>query len=152
VATGELHERISSYEVARDLGVRQESAWFMTHRIRLALQAGHFGKLAGEIEADETYVGGTVPCSAPLARSIAVDESVAACAPYGHTYLHPQPAVMRSASSSINSGQPSAVGHRSDRGVHSGREDPLQTVGRRASARLRRSGVSTLRGKPEAAR
>jgi transposase-like protein len=49
---------ISSYEVARDLGITQKSAWFMLHRIRLALQAGHFGKLAGEIEADETYVGG----------------------------------------------------------------------------------------------
>ena len=29
---------ISSYEVARDLGVTQKTAWFMMHRIRLALQ------------------------------------------------------------------------------------------------------------------
>jgi transposase-like protein len=49
---------ISSYEVARDLGVTQKSAWFMMHRIRLALQAGHFGKLSGEVEVDETFIGG----------------------------------------------------------------------------------------------
>ncbi|HEY7285063.1 MAG TPA: IS1595 family transposase [Vicinamibacterales bacterium] len=48
---------ISSYEMARDLGVTQKSAWFMNHRIRLALLAGSFDKLSGEIEADETYVG-----------------------------------------------------------------------------------------------
>lgn len=49
---------ISSYEVARDLGVTQKSAWFMMHRIRLALQAGSFDLLSGEVEADETYIGG----------------------------------------------------------------------------------------------
>ena len=49
---------ISSYEVARDLGVTQKSAWFMMHRVRLALTAGSFDKLSGEVEADETYIGG----------------------------------------------------------------------------------------------
>ena len=49
---------ISSYEVGRDLGVTQKSAWFMGHRIRLALQAGSFDKLAGEVEVDETFIGG----------------------------------------------------------------------------------------------
>ena len=49
---------ISSYEMARDLGVTQKSAWFMNHRIRLALQAGSFDKLAGEVEVDETFIGG----------------------------------------------------------------------------------------------
>lgn len=49
---------ISSYEVARDLGVTQKTAWFMMHRIRLALQDESFGKLTGEIEVDETFVGG----------------------------------------------------------------------------------------------
>lgn len=50
---------ISSYEIARDLGVGQKTAWFMLHRIRLALKAGSFEKkLCGEIEADETFVGG----------------------------------------------------------------------------------------------
>jgi transposase-like protein len=49
---------ISSYEVARDLGVTQKSAWFMMHRIRLALQAGSFDLLSGEVEVDETFIGG----------------------------------------------------------------------------------------------
>ena len=51
---------ISSYELARDLGVTQKTAWFMLHRIRLALQDkdGFFGKMDGEVEADETYIGG----------------------------------------------------------------------------------------------
>lgn len=49
---------ISSYEMHRALGVTQKSAWFMLHRIRLAMQAGSFGKLAGQVEADETFIGG----------------------------------------------------------------------------------------------
>jgi transposase-like protein len=49
---------ISSYEVARALGVTQKTAWFMLHRIRLAMQTAAFGKIGGEIEVDETYIGG----------------------------------------------------------------------------------------------
>lgn len=49
---------ISSYELARALGVQQRSAWFMLHRIRLAMKAGSLEKLAGDVEADETFVGG----------------------------------------------------------------------------------------------
>lgn len=50
---------VSSYEVARHLGVTQKTAWFMMHRIRLALQQGSLDrKLMGEVEVDETYIGG----------------------------------------------------------------------------------------------
>jgi transposase-like protein len=49
---------ISSYEVAKAIGVTQKSAWFMDHRIRLALTSGSFDKLTGEVEADETFIGG----------------------------------------------------------------------------------------------
>ena len=49
---------ISSYEVARDLGVSQKSAWHMMHRIRFALHGGSFEKFSGEVEADETFIGG----------------------------------------------------------------------------------------------
>jgi transposase-like protein len=49
---------ISSYELHRALGITQKSAWFLGHRIRLALQNGTFEKLSGEIEADESYIGG----------------------------------------------------------------------------------------------
>src|SRR5665213_695824 len=49
---------ISSYEVARDLGVSQKSAWHMIHRIRFALHSGSFEKLTGHVEVDETFIGG----------------------------------------------------------------------------------------------
>jgi transposase-like protein len=50
---------VSSYEIHRALGVTQKTAWFMDHRIRLAMQAGSFEKqLSGTIEADETFIGG----------------------------------------------------------------------------------------------
>lgn len=49
---------ISSYELARALGVTQKTAWFMLHRIRLALQSGNFDKMGGDVEVDETYIGG----------------------------------------------------------------------------------------------
>ena len=49
---------ISSYEIGRDLKVTQKSAWFMMHRIRRAMQTGSFSKLSGQIEADETFIGG----------------------------------------------------------------------------------------------
>src|ERR1039458_7745295 len=49
---------ISSYEIHRGLGVTQKTAWFMLHRIRLAMQEGGFNKLGGEVEIDETFIGG----------------------------------------------------------------------------------------------
>ncbi len=52
---------VSSYEVARALGVTQKSAWFMLHRIRLAMQSNDSSKLGGrgqEVEVDETFIGG----------------------------------------------------------------------------------------------
>ena len=49
---------ISSYELARALGVTQKTAWFMLSRLRLALQAEDGGKLGGEVECDETFIGG----------------------------------------------------------------------------------------------
>ena len=54
---------ISSCEVARALQVTQKTAWFMLHRIRLAMQAESFEMLSGEVEADETFID-------PKARSI----------------------------------------------------------------------------------
>jgi transposase-like protein len=49
---------ISSHELGRALGTTQKSAWFMLHRIRLAMQTGTFSKLSGEVEVDETFIGG----------------------------------------------------------------------------------------------
>jgi transposase-like protein len=49
---------ISSWEIHRAIGVTQKTAWFMLHRIRLAMQDEKGGKLSGEIEIDETFIGG----------------------------------------------------------------------------------------------
>ena len=50
---------VSSYEVARDLGVTQKTAWFMLHRLRMAITAQSFDKLdGGDVEVDESYVAG----------------------------------------------------------------------------------------------
>ena len=52
---------VSSYEIGRALGVTQKSAWFMLHRIRLAMQNRSILKVGGdggEVEVDETFIGG----------------------------------------------------------------------------------------------
>jgi transposase-like protein len=49
---------ISSYEVHRAIGITQKSAWFLDHRIRFALGMTPGNKLSGQVEADETYIGG----------------------------------------------------------------------------------------------
>jgi transposase-like protein len=49
---------ISSYEFARAAGITQKSAWFVGHRVRLAMRAGSIMKMSGEAEADESFFGG----------------------------------------------------------------------------------------------
>jgi transposase-like protein len=50
---------VSSWEIHRSLGITQKCAWHMLHRIRLALQDPNTGgKLSGEVEVDETFIGG----------------------------------------------------------------------------------------------
>jgi transposase-like protein len=49
---------VSSCELSRSLGVTQKTAWFMLHRIRLGLQDGSLCRFAGNVEVDETYIGG----------------------------------------------------------------------------------------------
>src|SRR5947209_5435319 len=58
---------VSSYEISRDIGVTQKTAWFTLQRIRLAMQTGTFEKLSGEVEADESFIGG-------LARNMHLDK------------------------------------------------------------------------------
>ena len=61
---------VSSYEIHRALGITQKTAWFMMHRIRLALRKGSIDrKLMGEVEVDETYIGGN-------ARNMHVDKRI----------------------------------------------------------------------------
>ena len=56
---------ISSYELHRAIGVTQKTAWFMLHRIRLAMESKSFAKMGGNegggwgtVEVDETFIGG----------------------------------------------------------------------------------------------
>jgi transposase-like protein len=68
---------ISSYEVGRDLGITQKSAWFVLHRLRLALQTGSMEKLGGHgkhIEADETFIGGAARFMHPERRKRMITE------------------------------------------------------------------------------
>lgn len=48
---------ISSYEIHRALGVTQKTAWFLLHRIRLAMQNGSMMGFNGQVEVDETFIG-----------------------------------------------------------------------------------------------
>ncbi|HUB82634.1 MAG TPA: IS1595 family transposase [Bryobacteraceae bacterium] len=48
---------ISSVELSKAIGVTQKTAWFMAHRIRCASRTGSFNKAAGQVEADETFIG-----------------------------------------------------------------------------------------------
>lgn len=59
---------ISSHELSRALGVHQETAWHMLGRIRLAMELGTFEKLSGEVEADESFVGGRATNMHPAKR------------------------------------------------------------------------------------
>lgn len=50
---------VSSWEIHRAIGVTQKTAWFMLHRVRYAMRDEHSGgKIGGEIEVDETFIGG----------------------------------------------------------------------------------------------
>jgi len=53
---------VSSYELARDLGVTQKTAWFMLHRIHAAMKSKSIHKMGntgGPVEVDEAFIGGT---------------------------------------------------------------------------------------------
>ena len=62
---------VSSYEIHRAIGVTQKTAWFMLHRIRLAMQTGSFErKLVGQVEVDETFIGGKARFMHPDKRAV----------------------------------------------------------------------------------
>jgi len=52
---------VSSWEIHRALGVTQKTAWFLLHRIRLAMKDENScklgGKDAGPVEVDESFIG-----------------------------------------------------------------------------------------------
>jgi len=69
---------VSSYEIARDLGITQKSAWFVLQRLRLALRARDVSfKLGsgegGEVEVDETFIGGK-PANMHKSRRLKIEK------------------------------------------------------------------------------
>jgi transposase-like protein len=61
---------ISSHELGRSVGLTQKSAWFVNHRVRLAMHEGSFdAKLSGVIEVDETFIGGKARNMHPHVRA-----------------------------------------------------------------------------------
>lgn len=75
---------VSSWEIHRAIGVTQKSAWFMLQRARLAMQDTETGgKLGGEVEVDETFIGG-------LARNMHKDkraEKITGTGPQGKAII-----------------------------------------------------------------
>lgn len=57
---GSCKNGVSSYEIHRDLGVTQKSAWFLLHRIREAMRVESGPMMSGEVEADESFIGGKI--------------------------------------------------------------------------------------------
>lgn len=56
---GNCRNGISSYEISRAMKITQKTAWFLLSRIRLGMQDElNGGNLGGEVEVDETYIGG----------------------------------------------------------------------------------------------
>ncbi|MDF3413304.1 IS1595 family transposase [Sulfitobacter sp. M57] len=49
---------IPSTQMARELGVTQKTAWFLAQRIRETWMGGGSDKMDGQVQVDETYVGG----------------------------------------------------------------------------------------------
>lgn len=48
---------VSSVQMAKELGVTQKTAWFLSHRIRESMKQRD-GLFSGVVEVDETYIGG----------------------------------------------------------------------------------------------
>jgi transposase-like protein len=49
---------ISAKQLERDMNISYKTAWYLSHRIREAMNDGDFLPLSGVVEVDETYVGG----------------------------------------------------------------------------------------------
>jgi transposase-like protein len=51
---------MSALQIHRQIGSGDyRTAWYLCHRIRAAMKDGGFAKLMGEVEVDETYIGGS---------------------------------------------------------------------------------------------
>lgn len=55
---GAAKNALSSYDIARAVGITQKSAWHLNHRIRLAMKSKRTVELFGVVEIDESFIGG----------------------------------------------------------------------------------------------
>ncbi|HEX4038062.1 MAG TPA: IS1595 family transposase [Acidobacteriaceae bacterium] len=82
---------ISSYELHRALGVTQKSAWFMLHRIRLAMRMESGVKMGGPnggaVESDETFIGGN-PKNMHKSRRLAIQRKRSEVADWKASHKH----------------------------------------------------------------
>ena len=56
----ESKKGVSANQIKRMLGVSYKTAWYLCHRIRAAMTEVDPDPLSGEVEVDETFVGGKV--------------------------------------------------------------------------------------------
>jgi transposase-like protein len=54
----EAKKGMSACQIQRTLGISYKTAWYLCHRVRAAMAQAEKPMLSGEIEMDETYVGG----------------------------------------------------------------------------------------------
>jgi transposase-like protein len=76
---GNCNNGISSYELHRALGITQKTAWFMLHRIRLAMNLETSEKMGGPdrgpVEVDETFVG-AIPDRMHRSRRLKLQQAI----------------------------------------------------------------------------
>lgn len=60
---------VSSCEIARAIGCKQQSAWHLLHRVRHILQQHNAEQFSGACESDETFVGGLFKHMSPGRRA-----------------------------------------------------------------------------------
>ena len=65
----ESRKGISANQMKRTLGVSYKTAWYLCHRIRATMKELNPERLGGNVEIDETYVGGKVYGRAAQGRS-----------------------------------------------------------------------------------
>jgi transposase-like protein len=67
---------VSSWEIHRALGIGQKAAWFVLHRIRLAMKDARTHKFgsSGPVEVDEAFIGGAPKNKHLRERSAAIRE------------------------------------------------------------------------------
>lgn len=89
---------ISSYEIARDLGVTQKTAWFILQRLRLALRSRDFNykmgsENGGEVEVDEAYIGGK-PRNMHKSRKLKIQQELSKVAEWKQTRMNGKTPIM----------------------------------------------------------